>query len=92
VQRGAQIFYNEGCQFCHAYAGQGGQRGPSLTTVGDRLSREQITISILNGRRNMPAYGNTLTPDELEALVAFLQSRSQQNAGNATNPATARQP
>ena len=92
VQRGAQLFYNEGCLYCHAFADQGGQRGPSLTNVGDRLTREQITISILNGRRNMPAYGNTLTPDEVEDLIAFLQSRSQQNADTVPNPAAARVP
>lgn len=92
VERGAQLFHSEGCQFCHAFAGQGGQRGPSLTNAGDRLSREQITTSILNGRRNMPAYGNTLTPDQLEALVAFLQSRSQQNADTGADPASAVSP
>ncbi len=87
VQQGARLFHAEGCQFCHAFAGEGGQRGPSLTGVGDRLTQEQITISILNGRRNMPAYGNTLTPEELNALVAFLQSRSRENTTGGGNPA-----
>jgi ubiquinol-cytochrome c reductase cytochrome b subunit len=85
VRTGAEIFHAEGCQFCHTFAGQGGQRGPNLTNVGDRLSTEQITISILNGRRNMPSYANTLNPEELRALVAFLQSggaRREQGTGN----------
>ena len=77
VAQGAQLFHEKGCQYCHAFAGQGGAHGPSLTEVGDRLTTEAITISILNGRRNMPAYGNTLTPEELNALVAFLLCNQQ---------------
>ena len=34
-----------------------------------------MTIRILNGGTNMPAFASTLTPDEVNALVAFLRSR-----------------
>jgi ubiquinol-cytochrome c reductase cytochrome b subunit len=78
VLRGAELFYSEGCQFCHMVRGNGGQRGPDLTTVADRLSTERIAISILDGRRNMPAYANTLTPEEVQALIAFLQAQARQ--------------
>jgi mono/diheme cytochrome c family protein len=74
VQQGAQLFHAKGCEFCHSFAGQGGARGPDLTHVADRLSPEYITISILNGRRNMPAFAGALTPQELNALVALLES------------------
>ena len=47
-------------------------RDSDLTTVGARLSQEQLTARILAGGQNMPPYGETLRPDELTALVAFL--------------------
>ena len=69
---GAQVFDQKGCHNCHTIAGAGGERGPNLTTVGSRLSRDQLTWRILNGGHNMPAYGNTLHPDEVNALLDFL--------------------
>ncbi len=87
VQRGAELFNSQGCQNCHAIAGYGGQRGPSLSNVADRLSREQIAISILNGRRNMPAYATSMSPEDLSALVDFLQTRTAQSAETEHNQA-----
>jgi ubiquinol-cytochrome c reductase cytochrome b subunit len=73
-QAGAQIFEQHGCINCHTVAGIGGQRGPDLTTIGDQLSNDQLTWRILNGGRNMPAYGDTMTPQELSQLTAFLST------------------
>jgi ubiquinol-cytochrome c reductase cytochrome b subunit len=75
VSNGARLFETKGCQFCHAISGYGGQRGPDLTTAGDRLSPQQITLRILNGGYNMPPFASTLAPDEVSALAAFLESR-----------------
>ncbi|MBA3945960.1 MAG: cytochrome b N-terminal domain-containing protein [Herpetosiphonaceae bacterium] len=75
VVTGAGLFHSKGCENCHMVAGYGGQRGPNLTAVGQRLSQAQMTTRILNGGNNMPAYGGSLTPDQLNALVAFLSSR-----------------
>jgi mono/diheme cytochrome c family protein len=34
-----------------------------------------LVIRIVNGGTNMPAFGPTLKPGELDALVAFLETR-----------------
>ena len=75
VADGASLFHKKGCEYCHQIAGNGGLRGPDLSTVANRLTRDQITIRIVNGAPNMPAYGGMLKPGDLSALVEFLASR-----------------
>jgi len=74
VFEGAQVYYQKGCQYCHAVAGHGGTYGPDLTNVARRLPPHEIVSRIVNGIADMPAYGNTLTVDELNALLIFLQA------------------
>jgi ubiquinol-cytochrome c reductase cytochrome b subunit len=78
VWAGSQLFYVKGCQYCHTVNGKGGQRGPDLSDVGSRLSKQQITQRILNGGTNMPAYAATMNPGALNLLVDFLSSRTGQ--------------
>jgi ubiquinol-cytochrome c reductase cytochrome b subunit len=80
---GATMFQNKDCRNCHALDGKGGRRGPDLTTVGTRLTRNQLIDQISNGTPgginqgdpgggNMPAYGKQINPAEMSALVDFL--------------------
>jgi mono/diheme cytochrome c family protein len=43
--------------------------------VADRLGSTEMIIRIANGGVNMPAFAGMLTPDEVDRLVAFLQTR-----------------
>ena len=72
---GARLFYAQGCEFCHAVSGYGGARGPDLTLVASRMSSLEMVGRITNGGPNMPAFTSTLTPDEIQAIVAFLATR-----------------
>jgi ubiquinol-cytochrome c reductase cytochrome b subunit len=76
VWPGSQLFYVKGCQYCHSINGKGGHRGPDLSAVGTRLTKQQITTRILNGGTNMPAYAATMSPGALNLLVEFLSSRT----------------
>lgn len=71
---GAVVFQDKQCRNCHALGGEGGRRGPALDTVATRLTGDELIRQVLQGRGNMPAYGNNLSPAETTALVAFLKS------------------
>lgn len=75
VVRGAVLFYQKGCLYCHKVGDQGGLKGPDLTDIGRRLSDGDLRVRIVNGGSNMPAYGGILQKQELAELVAFLNSR-----------------
>jgi ubiquinol-cytochrome c reductase cytochrome b subunit len=88
--QGALVFQNKDCRNCHALEGSGGRRGPDLTAVGTRLTRDQLIDQVSNGTPgggNMPAYGKQVSPDEMTALVAFLEGLRPEGAP-AAEPAT----
>jgi cytochrome c oxidase subunit II len=87
-QRGQQVFFEAACNNCHAIAGTAadGRIGPDLTHIG---SRRSIGAGILpNNRGNLSGWianpqplkpGNRmpasfLPPDDLHALVSYLES------------------
>jgi ubiquinol-cytochrome c reductase cytochrome b subunit len=89
--QGAVMLQNKNCRNCHALEGLGGRRGPDLTTVGTRLTRDQLIDQVSNGTPgggNMPAYGKQINPAEMTALVEFLVSlrpHGQPPAGSAAS-------
>jgi len=81
--QGAVVFQNKNCRNCHALDGVGGRRGPDLSLVGTRLTRDQLIDQVSNGTPGgkgapgggeMPAYGKQIGPFEMAALADFLAS------------------
>jgi ubiquinol-cytochrome c reductase cytochrome b subunit len=72
--QGALVLQNKQCRACHSLGGEGGQRGPALDGIATRQTRDQLIRQVLQGGGNMPAYGKNLSPAEVNALVAFMET------------------
>jgi ubiquinol-cytochrome c reductase cytochrome b subunit len=87
--QGAVVFQNKQCRNCHALDGVGGERGPDLTHVGQRMTPDQLVDQVSNGTPgggNMPAYGKQMSPAEMTALVEFLTKLVPEGTEPAKTP------
>jgi mono/diheme cytochrome c family protein len=82
VQKGAQVFAAQKCSLCHSIAGKGNAKG-SLDGVGLKHDaatiREWVTDPVgmtkkSGATRKPPMPKKALPADDVEALVAYLQT------------------
>lgn len=67
-----QLVYMRNCAACHRADRQGsGQEYPSLVSVGNKLSRDEIGNIIKSGRGRMPSFQH-IADNERQELVDFL--------------------
>ncbi len=92
---GAELFATRGCAHCHGDNGQGTDRAPALRELRKKLSAQRINDQIVHGGQGMPAFGDSLKPDEVEDLVSFLRAKKwtppPHPAGAPASPAPAPQ-
>jgi mono/diheme cytochrome c family protein len=82
IDHGKQVYTAQKCQVCHSVGGVGNKKGP-LDEVGSKLSGDVIRQWIVNAP-DMTAKTNaarkpamksyTLPKEDLDALIAYLQS------------------
>ena len=90
--QGALVLQNKQCRNCHSLDGSGGQRGPALDDVATRLTGDQLVRQVIQGGGNMPAYGKNLSPAEVAALVAFMQTLHAPHAAAARDATVPERP
>jgi mono/diheme cytochrome c family protein len=83
IERGQQVYTDQKCMICHSIAGQGNKNG-SLDGVGSKLSVDEIRSWLVNAeemtaktnatRKPVMKSYTSLTNDDLDALVAYMQS------------------
>jgi mono/diheme cytochrome c family protein len=79
--RGHEVFQAR-CAICHYDRQEGALHGPSLLGIfkkpalpsGAAATDERVSATIVHGRNNMPALGNTLDPGDLDDLLAYLHT------------------
>lgn len=81
-QSAGRAIFDQRCAACHYPYSSSSLHGPGL----DRLFRKKylpgglpandrfVTQTIVNGRRMMPAMGNSLSDEELRELIAYLHT------------------
>lgn len=94
---GGQVFANNGCAACHVLAAVNatGQVGPNLDEVLPGQDAAMIEESIVDPEANitegfnsgvMPAnYGDTISPEDLQLLVEFLQESAGSDGAGGGN-------
>jgi mono/diheme cytochrome c family protein len=78
---GHRIFVSQ-CSGCHYANTEKGLHGPGLEGLfrkpylasGTPANDDRVTAVILHGRNMMPSFGNTLSDQELEELIAYLHT------------------
>lgn len=82
TNKGAKIF-QVNCAGCHAKGGNIIRRGKNLKLRAlhkNQLdSQEAIVNLVTNGKNNMPAYSDRLTPAEIETVSAYVLERAAVN-------------
>jgi mono/diheme cytochrome c family protein len=73
--RGATLFASSGCAHCHGPAGVGGKNGPDLQLVRKRMNKARMGLQIRNGGMTMPPFRDSLTPPQIEDLIAYLRTK-----------------
>jgi len=68
--------YKQKCLSCHA-ADLSGRIGPSLETVGARLSKEEVVTIITMGVRGMPSFKRALSAEEIDTLAVWLEEMKE---------------
>ena len=71
-EQGATVFHEKGCEHCHGVDGIGTDKGPDLSGVGRYLHKPEIEKQIHDGGKEMPAFGDALTNEEIQQLVEYL--------------------
>ena len=73
---GAAVFAAAGCTHCHGTERQGTDSGPDLRCLRKHLSAQQTKHQIEAGGQAMPAFGSSLTQEQIQQLVAFLRAKA----------------
>jgi cytochrome c2 len=68
------------CVGCHIIDGDGGKDGPELSQAGGKHDLETLKSWIVdpeavNPLAEMPAFGDRLSPEQLDAIAGYLASR-----------------
>jgi mono/diheme cytochrome c family protein len=76
--------YKQKCVACHGVDGKGETTTGKAMKVKDfaseevkKMSDEDLSEAISKGKGKMPAYGKSMKPDDIKAMVAYIRSMAK---------------
>ncbi len=80
--KGKALFASNNCTLCHSADTTDMKVGPGLKGLysrgtmadGTKVTDETVTERISNGKSPMPPYKDSLTPDQIKQIVAYLKT------------------
>lgn len=76
--------YKQKCAACHGADGKGDTPSGKSMKVKDfaseevkKMSDEDLSEAISKGKGKMPAYGKSIKPDDIKAMVAYIRSMAK---------------
>lgn len=75
---GYEVYASQACINCHGENLEGGPAGPALHTIGDKHTADEIRTIAIEGFGSMPAGQFQGTDEELDVLVEWLSSLTEQ--------------
>ncbi len=72
IAEGEEVFASNGCGSCHTMeaAGSTGTTGPDLDDL--QPSFDAVVGQVTDGGGGMPAFGGTLSPEQIDAVAAYV--------------------
>ena len=73
-------FFATTCGWCHQGGGRAEGRGPAL--MGSKRSDDYLVNRIATGKAGkMPAYGQSLTVEQIEAIIHYIRNLKPEGGG-----------
>ena len=81
-QAAGRAIFDRNCAACHEAYSSSGKKGPSLKNLFKKESlpsglpaNDRFVLQTINaGRGMMPPFGETLAPDQIDSLMAYLHT------------------
>jgi quinohemoprotein ethanol dehydrogenase len=81
VHRGAELFARN-CALCHGQLAVGGVKDLRFMDAKTHASFNDIVLNGVRGERGMASFAKVLSPEDVEAIHAYVISRAQEDWGH----------
>ncbi|WP_028208136.1 c-type cytochrome [Paraburkholderia nodosa] len=93
TETGGEALYNASCAGCHMPDGKGAQGAGHYPALADNPSlgaAAYVIVSVLNGRKAMPSFGDVMSDDQVAAVVNYTRTHFGNRFADSVTPSQVR--